>query len=603
MKHLIVSTPKTGNTWLKNLLAHVYDLPIKSVKMNFDPAEFDALGPRWVCHQHLQPSAGLISWARANGAVLFTTVRHPADAFVSVFHYARDFRADPKLKEAIQKDGGRFGDEVAHYAERVYPLIVNLSLAWMHTGLVHVVRYEDLWADPVGVLAKLTRQVRPVPDKAIEAAVAACNIQVMREKADAAVKNFFRKGGTGGWREALPPRFIRIFMESEPYPRQLAALGYQVEEAPEPAPAPPPAARGERAPEPSGEGPPLPGVAAVADWFRTFSGGASLDSPAGMRLRGAFTAWLNEPSDRYPGDPPLSNLAVQFYQTRPDLREAFPDLRGPARVNFLLWFLRAAPDEHKLDRAFVLPALEGFRRWACHVPARPGGDGTPPLCNLALHIYHTAPQLPQAFPDLSGKSAGSYLLWFWVHVQKEFAFDPELLAQVGATFKDWAVTPARPEAGADGITLDRFLAAVYDSRPDVQARYPVRPGEPPVEFLRWFFRSAESAYGFDASLIDDAFGGFCRWANRSARADPHRGQRTPLVTNFGAYLHATHPERERLFPDLYDEHRIDFAIWFVHWVSIHEPRGWDLALPVLQSWATRPAPTGPVAEALPAQLK
>src|SRR5438477_172277 len=58
LKILIVSTPKTGNTWLKSLLALAYDLPVVEFPMpefwrDFDPEQFDKLGPRWIAHQHL----------------------------------------------------------------------------------------------------------------------------------------------------------------------------------------------------------------------------------------------------------------------------------------------------------------------------------------------------------------------------------------------------------------------------------------------------------------------------------------------------------------------------------------------------------------------
>src|SRR5437762_385610 len=84
LKILIVSTPKTGNTWLKSLLAVAYDLPVVEFPLpefwrDFDAKQFDRLGPKWVAHQHLLPYDALVNWIRQRNVVLVTTIRHPGD--------------------------------------------------------------------------------------------------------------------------------------------------------------------------------------------------------------------------------------------------------------------------------------------------------------------------------------------------------------------------------------------------------------------------------------------------------------------------------------------------------------------------------------------
>jgi hypothetical protein len=586
MKLLIVSTPKTGNTWLKNLLSAIYDLPMVSVAEHFDAAEFDALGDQWVCHQHFHPTADLLEWTRKNGVILLTTIRHPADSFVSVFHYAHGFESDDRLKDAIAKDNDQFGENVAHYVARVYPLMVNLSVAWIRTGRAHVVRYEDLWADPVGVLMDLTNKIAAVSRETVEHAVASCDIKVMRAKAEGTEKNFFRKGGSGGWREALPPRIAHIFAYDQPYVRQFQAMGYSmrdVERSDKP--------DHHRSPQPvcsnNGEAvtTDLPNLPYVRDWFREFSGGHEPDSAAGAPQVAAFNEWLAEPSAEAPGYPELTNLAVKLHQSRSDLAENFPALTGNARIDYLHWFVRHAQTEYGLDERYMEAARESFRLWAAAVPGNGTSLDNTPLCNLARHVYESAPHLADNFPVLTGQSGSCYLLWFWAYAQREFAFDPELLRRLSASFQPWAIQLANPNAQPNEIALSNLLAAIYDSRPDVQALYPKRVGENPVEFVRWFFRSAESAYGLDASLIADFKDRYVNWANRPADADPSLGKAAPLITNLGAHLHAVHPDREQTFPDLYGTHRIDFGIWFIHWVNFHEPYGWEFVLPVLMSWA------------------
>jgi len=59
---LIAATEKTGNTWLKYLLAHIYELPTPYISQDFSEAEADSLGNRWVTHQHFLPERLLLNW-------------------------------------------------------------------------------------------------------------------------------------------------------------------------------------------------------------------------------------------------------------------------------------------------------------------------------------------------------------------------------------------------------------------------------------------------------------------------------------------------------------------------------------------------------------
>jgi hypothetical protein len=98
----------------------------------------------------------------------------------------------------------------------------------MYSGLSHIVRYEELWRDQVPGLLRLTKAIREVTPSSAERAVERCSIDSMRKKASGDERKFFRKGGSGGWREALAPAVKRILTEVEPYPSQCAALGYRM---------------------------------------------------------------------------------------------------------------------------------------------------------------------------------------------------------------------------------------------------------------------------------------------------------------------------------------------------------------------------------------
>ncbi len=95
LKILILSTAKTGNTWLRNLLSCIYRLPqIVLTAWPFDPAAFADAGPRWITHHHYPPSKALLDWINDNSIFLITTIRHPADTLISLYHHIHKFQKD-----------------------------------------------------------------------------------------------------------------------------------------------------------------------------------------------------------------------------------------------------------------------------------------------------------------------------------------------------------------------------------------------------------------------------------------------------------------------------------------------------------------------------
>lgn len=231
LKILIVSTPKTGNTWVKHLLAQVYNLPLASVGTTFDVDEIARLGSRWVAHQHFYPHDSILNWCELNKVQLVTTMRHPGDVLVSLFHYMHNFEfAEGWAPRMMRKDEGTMGQYTRTYlrTEIHFSHILELSLAWGRTGRAHLVRYEALRRDPEGILQVLTDALSPVPMSRVEQAVEACRLDRMRKEAGKHAR-FFRKGHIGGWQQALPADILDILRTQAPYPRQIADLGYSLD--------------------------------------------------------------------------------------------------------------------------------------------------------------------------------------------------------------------------------------------------------------------------------------------------------------------------------------------------------------------------------------
>ncbi len=233
LKILIVSTPKTGNTWVKRLLANVYDLPIVKAGMKFDPAEIENLGPRWITHQHYRARADVIDCGQRNNIVLVTTIRHPCDALVSKFHHVKNFGkhlpyADVDRSLVILQDGDEIGEHTASYVVDGFSTFLAISLGWLRSGKSHIIRYEDLKRDPVGTLQNLTDSICAVARERIEQAVEACDIRRMRKTPRAS--KHFRQGKVGSWRSELPRQIIEILRSTDPFPAQFAELGYSLDQ-------------------------------------------------------------------------------------------------------------------------------------------------------------------------------------------------------------------------------------------------------------------------------------------------------------------------------------------------------------------------------------
>ena len=369
---LIAATEKTGNTWLKYLLAHIYELPTPYISQDFSEAEADALGNRWVTHQHFLPEQPLLDWASKTKTYLVTMIRHPADILVSLYHYccnyADHYKEDPGISQALAADAPARQEtaELPHYVvdgqllrilqERIM-CDVNISISWIRSGRSTVVRYEDLRVEPQQTLSTLAESIAPASRDRVEKAIEACDIKVLRDNY-ATDSRFFRRALIGEWRSALPSHVLRRFAEEEPFRSQLSFLGYEVK-------------LDEQRSKPRKE------KSVVLDpALKRFDNGVPfvpilaklLESvPAKKRAgwqnildtvsRDCFFRWANAAADEDPSEaiPRLTNLAVFVYEQRPDLQAAFPDIFDRNRLGYAAWFLRYAGHRYELDRSFLTP--------------------------------------------------------------------------------------------------------------------------------------------------------------------------------------------------------------------------------------------------------
>lgn len=227
----IVSFPKSGNTWVRFLIACIQDPEAEVSFRNIERfvpdihksrERVEAMPPpRFIkCH-----TPSFDSFPR-----FVYLLRDGRDAMVSFYHYSVGRESfSGSLREFIHSDAARrYGTWIDHTLDAV-------SYAESHPERVLVVRYEELIAAPMHQARRIAAFCRlgsnePVVRRAVERCRFSRLQEVERRYGGEVLKGptftFFRCGQEGQWRDAATSRELAPFIEAaEP---ALSSLGYTV---------------------------------------------------------------------------------------------------------------------------------------------------------------------------------------------------------------------------------------------------------------------------------------------------------------------------------------------------------------------------------------
>jgi hypothetical protein len=223
----VVSTPRSGNTWLRMMLARLYDVPELAVH-RLAPGDWAGLPTACVLQLHWRRTPEFEAELATHGFRVVVIVRHPLDVLVSVLQFAVH---NPEAQEWL---AGENGDErplwgvtpagPAFAAYAVSPRAASLlavSREWAARPDAVTVRYEELVAGPAGVLVSVAGRlgVAPVTDPA--AAVAECGMGKLRP---GNFNSHYWQGRPGLWREVVPAESARAIAVA--HAGVFADLGY-----------------------------------------------------------------------------------------------------------------------------------------------------------------------------------------------------------------------------------------------------------------------------------------------------------------------------------------------------------------------------------------
>lgn len=233
--YLINEFPKSGGTWLTQMLADALDLPFRrNVPIRFEPA---------LTHGHFLSPFGL-----RNVVVLW---RDPRDVIVSYYYhcYFRNEHRNTALVR-LMKERCPFGDyadiraNLPAFIRFLSQTPVSPSFTWPAFAAVWAGRqgtiqtsYEALRADTPGELVRVAEALTETPLPAGRAAAVAERHSFTRVKQAAerakpphAELSFVREGALGGWRRHFTPDAVAALREGG-YEAGMRKLGYATEHA------------------------------------------------------------------------------------------------------------------------------------------------------------------------------------------------------------------------------------------------------------------------------------------------------------------------------------------------------------------------------------
>lgn len=204
----VVSTPRSGNTWLRLLLQSIHGLAPFPVHSEDDLA-WAELPPRCLVQLHHHRTPTFERLLADHGFRPLVLARHPLDVLISILHFAAH---DSNTHRWLEGDGGNetpiltaFPHSPAFLEYATSPRaerLLSVSRQWWGADGVHCLRYEDLVRDPAAELARLGAAVgESAPAETIRQALSANTMESLRPTAP---NRHFWRGRPGHWKTLLP---------------------------------------------------------------------------------------------------------------------------------------------------------------------------------------------------------------------------------------------------------------------------------------------------------------------------------------------------------------------------------------------------------------
>lgn len=182
---LLCSTPRSGNTYVRRLLAQAWRLK-EYAEHHPSAVRWSELGSRAIVQMHWHRTAGLLSILDPLEFKPICVIRHPIAVLISILHFSRYSRATSRWldgeegDEAVLINCSPASEAFADYAcGRRAGALLRVSAEWVSAGTPFL-RYEDLVVDPVRSLDEFAERAGQRRDVTWGDAVAANSLDKLR---------------------------------------------------------------------------------------------------------------------------------------------------------------------------------------------------------------------------------------------------------------------------------------------------------------------------------------------------------------------------------------------------------------------------------------
>jgi hypothetical protein len=224
----IVSTPRTGNTWVRHLLAKLYGTSYLAVH---SPGELDwaTLPQGLILQMHWPPTPTFVALLERHGFQTITLARHPLDTLISILHFAmHDASTACWLQGDQGNEDGIFAAMPCSSAFLDYAtgpraaVLLAISHDWWSQPGCRRLRYEAMIQDPCRAFGELVQALGMPTQCSVADAVAANTLSKLREQTQA--DHHFWRGQLEQWKMLLPVNEAQRLAGA--HEGCLAALGY-----------------------------------------------------------------------------------------------------------------------------------------------------------------------------------------------------------------------------------------------------------------------------------------------------------------------------------------------------------------------------------------
>ncbi len=224
----VIGSPRSGNTWLRGLLALIYGLDELAVPTP-EQVDWDTLPARCALQIHWLRQEPFVSLLERHGFQVVSPARHPLDVLISSLNYQQYVPEPHRWVGADGQERTLVGatprsPAFLEYAGSNHPgSLLSFTPDWWAEPSVHRVRYEDLIADGVGTMKRLVEWIDPRGGLPIDKVVAARSLE--QERSQPGVWHYhFWQAEPGLWRRLLPAWVARQIADAQLEVFQ--ALGY-----------------------------------------------------------------------------------------------------------------------------------------------------------------------------------------------------------------------------------------------------------------------------------------------------------------------------------------------------------------------------------------